>query len=177
MRVRLGVDRRVAILRIVFGIMWAIDASFKWRPAFINGGFKDQVSGAAEGQPGWLHPWFRFWTRLLSSHAHLFAYATALLESVIAAGLIIGFARRPGYIIAVMFSLAIWAIPEGFGGPYTAGAADIGTGIIYAVVFAALYGLETLSPGAWALDRWLERRLPWWALIAEPGGRQVASSK
>jgi len=53
------------------------------------------------------------------------------------------------------------AIPEGFGGPYTAGATDIGTGIIYAVVFAALYGLETaVSPSAWTVDGWLEGRFP-----------------
>ena len=172
MGAKINLGRRVAILRIAFGILWAIDASFKWRPAFANGGFKDEVSGAAQGQPGWLHPWFHFWIRLLASHARLFAYATALLESLIAAGLIVGFARRPGYIVAVLFSLGIWAIPEGFGGPYTAGATDIGTGIIYAVVFAALYGLETaVSPSAWTIDGWLERRFPWWESFAEPGGR------
>jgi hypothetical protein len=30
----------------------------------------------------------------------------------------------------------VWAIAEGFGGPYTSGASDIGTAIIYAVLFA-----------------------------------------
>ncbi len=172
MGAKLSLGRRVAILRIVFGILWAIDASFKWRPAFVNGGFKDEVAGAAQGQPGWLHPWFQFWIRLLASHGRLFAYATALLESLIAAGLIVGFARRPGYIVAVVFSLGIWAIPEGFGGPYTAGATDIGTGVIYAVVFAALYGLEmAVSPSAWTVDGWLGRRFPWWESFAQPGGR------
>jgi nitrite reductase (NO-forming) len=110
--------------------------------------------------------------------ARLSAYATALLESLIAAGLIVGFARRPGYIVAVLFSLGIWAIPEGFGGPYTAGATDIGTGIIYAVVFAALYGLETaVSPSAWTVDGLLELRFPWWGSFAEPGGQMNAGRR
>ncbi len=64
------------------------------------------------------------------------------------------------------------AIPEGFGGPYSAKAVptDIGTGIIYAVVVAALYGLETLADRAsWSVDSALERRIPWWHTVAEPG--------
>jgi len=86
--------------------------------------------------------------------------------------LLIGFARRLGYIGAIVFSLAVWAIPEGFGGPYSAKAVptDVGTGIIYAVVFAALYGLETLAgPASWSVDTALEQRIPWWHTVAEPG--------
>jgi len=162
----------VAVLRIVFGIMWGVDASLKWRAGFLHGGFTDEVSGAAEGQPGWLLPWFHLWVRVLATHPLFFAYLTAIAETAIAAVLLIGFARRVGYLAAIVFSLAVWAIPEGFGGPYSAKAVptDIGTGIIYAVVFAALYGLETLaSPSSWSVDSALERRIPWWHMVAEPG--------
>jgi uncharacterized membrane protein YphA (DoxX/SURF4 family) len=162
----------VAVLRIVFGIMWGVDASLKWRAGFLHGGFTDEVSGAAEGQPGWLLPWFHFWVRVLATHPLFFAYLTAIAETAIAVVLLIGFARRLGYLGAIVFSLAVWAIPEGFGGPYSAKAVptDIGTGIIYAVVFAALYGLETLAGGAsWSVDTALERRIPWWHTVAQPG--------
>jgi nitrite reductase (NO-forming) len=172
MRLRLDLSQRVAVLRIAFGLMWAVDAALKWRSSFTHGGFTDQISGAAAGQPGWLQPWFRFWSHVLSLHPVFFAYLTAVVETAIAVGLIIGFARRFGYAVAILFSLAVWAIPEGFGGPYTARAAptDIGTGIIYAVVFAALYGLETLADhGSWAVDNRLERSVGWWHVVAEPG--------
>ena len=39
----------------------------------------------------------------------------------------------------VFFSLLVWSVGEAFGGPYAAGSTDIGTAIIYAFVFAALY--------------------------------------
>jgi hypothetical protein len=53
------------------------------------------------------------------------------------------------------------------------GATDIGTAIVYVVVFAALYSLETLpaATGAWTLDRRVERSVGWWRRVAEPGRR------
>jgi hypothetical protein len=33
----LRTERAGAVLRIVFGIIWAIDATFKWLPGFIHG--------------------------------------------------------------------------------------------------------------------------------------------
>jgi hypothetical protein len=44
-----------------------------------------------------------------------------------------GFVRKVTYISAAAFSLMIWATAEGFGGPYTSGASDVGTATIYAV--------------------------------------------
>ncbi|HUZ64603.1 MAG TPA: hypothetical protein VMU82_12955, partial [Acetobacteraceae bacterium] len=38
------------ILRIVFGLAWAIDAQFKWQPAFQTG-FVKYLTGALDGQP------------------------------------------------------------------------------------------------------------------------------
>jgi nitrite reductase (NO-forming) len=67
--------------------------------------------------------------------------------------------------------LLVWGVPEGFGGPYSSGATDIGTGIIYALLFAALLayarpaGAERLS-----LDRLLVGRWTWWWLVADPRG-------
>ena len=36
------------------------------------------------------------------------------------------------------YMFLVWAVGEGFGGPYTSGFTDIGTGIIYTVVFVTL---------------------------------------
>ena len=47
-------------LRIVFGVIWLVDAAFKWLPGFLITYQAGLVSGFAD-QPGWLRPWFRFW--------------------------------------------------------------------------------------------------------------------
>lgn len=158
----------VAVLRIIFGFMWAIDAAFKWNSAFADG-FLDQVKAAGDGQPAWLHGWFDFWANLTASNAHFYATLTAATETLIAFALIFGLLRQVTYLAAAIYSLLIWAIPEGFGGPYTATSTDIGTGIIYAVVFFSIYGLERMAhPAKWALDPLIARRLPWWTLLSEP---------
>jgi thiosulfate dehydrogenase (quinone) large subunit len=160
--------KHVATLRIIFGVMWAFDATFKWSPAFRNG-FLGHIQSAADGQPHWLGWWFHFWPHFLAHNPHLFAILIAVAESLIAFTLLIGLARRATYLAAAVFSLLIWAIPEGFGGPYTVTATDIGTGIIYAVVFFALYGLERLAvPPKWSADTYICKRVPWWAWLANP---------
>ncbi len=163
-----SLSRHIAILRIAFGLMWSIDAIFKWTSSFRDS-FMNQVKSAAIGQPGWLHPWFHLWTTFLGYNPHLFATLTAIVESLIALALLFGFARRTAYIGAALFSILIWTTAEGFGGPYTASSTDIGTAIIYAVVFFALYGLDRLSGSAWwALDNYMSKKISWWTNIANP---------
>ncbi len=161
-------SKHVAILRIVFGAIWVIDAAFKWQPSFTKS-FSDTVMSAAQGQPGWLTPWFHFWTNLLSYNPHFFAILTATTESLIAIALLIGFARRTTYVSAIIFMLIVWSIAEGFGGPYSSASTDIGAAVIYAVVFFALYGLERLAvPPKWSVDNYINKKVPWWAVIADP---------
>ena len=160
--------QHVAVLRIAFGFMWAVDASFKWRPAFRDS-FLSQVQAAGQGQVSWLHGWFNFWATLMGHNPTVFAYMVAVVESLIALALLVGLARRSTYLAAALFSLLIWAIAEGFGGPYGSDSTDIGTGIVYAVVFLALYGLERLAvPSKWSVDTAIIKRLPWWAVVANP---------
>src|SRR6266702_8950702 len=124
-------------LRIGFGVIWLIDATLKWLPGF-RSGYMDTIMGQAQGQPGWLKGWFDFWINLQHPRALFFAYLVAAVATLIAVALITGFARKLTYIAAIVFSVLIWATAEGFGGPYTSGSADIGTAVIYAVVFAGL---------------------------------------
>jgi nitrite reductase (NO-forming) len=160
---------RVDALRLAFCVIWAIDAYYKWQPDFVKS-YATTIASAAKGQPDSLRPWFHFWRHLVLQSPHVFAYATAVVETMIALGLLLGLARRMLYIGGALWSLAIWTIPEGFGGSFVAGATDIGTAIVYALVFAALYSLEALpaATGRLALDRRIERRLHWWRLLAEP---------
>jgi thiosulfate dehydrogenase [quinone] large subunit len=156
LRPRLHLYKRVAAIRIVFGVIFVIDAFLKWRPGFA-GSFLSQVTAAAQGQPAWLLPWFHFWARFIALAPAPFAYLSAITESLIGVALLLGLARQVTYFAAAAYAFFLWAIPEGFGGPYKGGATDIGTGIIYVIVFLALYQLDTLA-----------RREP---VVARPGDR------
>ncbi|MDA8379353.1 MAG: DoxX family membrane protein [Actinomycetota bacterium] len=154
-------------LRVTFGVIWLIDAILKWLPGFKDS-YMSTIMGIAKGQPSWLRPWFDFWIRLQHPAATFFWALVATVESLIALALILGFARKLTYIGAIVFSLLIWSTAEGFGGPYTSGASDIGTAIIYAVVFAGLLALSYYAgPARYSLDYYLERRISWWWKVAE----------
>src|SRR5215469_5117609 len=154
-------------LRIAFGVIWLIDAVLKWLPGF-RASYMSTIMAEAQGQPGWLRPWFHFWIRFQHPDAMSLAYLVAVLETLIAVALIAGFARKITYSAAIMFSLLIWATAEGFGGPYTSGASDIGTAVIYAVVFAALLALSYYAgPSRYSADYYLEQKISWWWRVAE----------
>jgi uncharacterized membrane protein YphA (DoxX/SURF4 family) len=108
-------------LRISFGIIWLIDAMLKWLPGS-RSGYMGMIMGRADGQPGLLRPWFRFWIDVQHTQATSFAYLVAVVEMLIAVALIAGFARKLTYISAAVFSVLIWATAEGFGGPYASGS-------------------------------------------------------
>jgi uncharacterized membrane protein YphA (DoxX/SURF4 family) len=156
-------------LRITFGTIWLIDAVLKWLPGF-RSGYMGMISAAGHGQPGWLKPWFSFWTNLQSPHPGFFVYVVAILETLVALAVIFGVARKVSYITCAAFSVVIWAVAEGFGGPYTSGASDIGTAIIYALVFMCLLVLSAYTgPDTYSVDHYLERKISWWWRIAEFG--------
>ncbi len=158
-------------VRVGFGVIWAIDAAFKWRPGF-HGDFIDLVSQASQGQPKWLHWWFKFWVDTVASHPQVWAYAIAVLETLIAVALILGFARKITYIVATITALGIWSIAEGFGGPYTASSTDIGAAVMYAVVALALLVLSLqCGPSHYSVDHLIEKRVRWWHWVAEIGAR------
>ena len=154
-------------LRITFGVIWLIDAVLKWLPGF-RSTYMSTIMGQAQGQPGWLRGWFDFWINLQHPRTNFFVDLVATVETLIALALIVGFARKLTYISAAGFSLLIWATAEGFGGPYTSGSSDIGTAIIYAVVFMGLLALSYYAgPARYSVDYYLEHRIPWWWKFAE----------
>ncbi|MDA8193638.1 MAG: DoxX family protein [Thermaerobacter sp.] len=154
-------------LRIAFGVIWLIDAAMKWTPSFFSQ-YLSMLKSGAQGQPDWLMPWFHLWIAMVAPHPEIWAFVTALVETATALGLIFGFAQKTGYVVGTLFSLAIWSTAEGFGGPYTPGATDIGTSIIYALVFVYLAAMQYLEGlPAWSLDRWLIQRWPGWQRVAD----------
>jgi uncharacterized membrane protein YphA (DoxX/SURF4 family) len=150
-------------------MIWLIDAVLKWLPGF-RSGYMGMISGAGQGQPGWLKPWFSLWTNLQSPHPTVYAYLVAVLETLVALAILFGIALKVSYFAAAAFSVVIWAAAEGFGGPYTSGASDIGTAIIYALVFMCLLTLAIYTgPDTYSVDHYLEKRISWWWKVAEFG--------
>lgn len=155
-------------VRIVFGLMFSIDAYLKWIPGF-HKQLLSIVQGAADGQPSWLHWWFKFWIDTIQPHPRVWAYAIAVVETLLALALVFGFARKITYILTAITTFMIWAIAEGFGGPYTPMSTDIGAGIMYSVVALSLLVLALQVPDRYSLDYYLEQRVPWWHWLAEVG--------
>jgi uncharacterized membrane protein YphA (DoxX/SURF4 family) len=150
-------ERKFAFLRIAFGFVWGIDAWFKWQPAFITG-LIAMLTSMIQGQPAWVRLWITFWIHLIGNHPHGFAILIALIETVIAFGLVFGFLTRITLVVSIMLGLLIWSIGEGFGGPYIAGSTDIGCAIIYVFVAIALYFGACWQ--RYSLDSLLARKYP-----------------
>lgn len=153
------------IARLVFGVIFGFDAFLKWLPGYRRT-YISQLRSSAAGQPGWLHGWFHFWISLQSAAPTLFAVLTGVAETGLA---LLGVGRRVGYGLGAAYTLLIWAVGEGFGGPYAAGATDVGTGIVYALLFVTL--LAFASPARrerFSLDRVLVGRFAWWRFVSEP---------
>ena len=102
----------------------------------------------------------------------MIVYTVGTLEVLLGLALVFGFIRKIAYLGGVVLSLLIWAVPEGFGGPYTAGSGttDVGTGVIYAIAFFGLILINaTYGSSRYSLDYYIERRFPAWAKLSEFG--------
>jgi uncharacterized membrane protein YphA (DoxX/SURF4 family) len=149
----------IGALRIVFGVVWAVDAWFKWQPGFVDN-LVSYITGNLAGQPPEVRAWIHFWHHIVGVDPRLFAYVVAVGETAIAIGLIFGLFSNLVDVGGALMAFVIWSAAEGFGGPYTAGSTDIGASVIYILVFAGLFlsrsglhlGLDArLTP---ALGRW-----------------------
>lgn len=131
-------QKSFAVLRIIFGFVWLIDAYFKWQPEFQTN-FVSYVTAGLDGQPTIVQTWIHLWVSIVGVNPHFFAITTAVVESIIALCLILGLFTRQIIYLGILFAVAIWTTAESFGGPYKAGSTDIGAAIIYVLVFVALF--------------------------------------
>jgi uncharacterized membrane protein YphA (DoxX/SURF4 family) len=155
----------IALIRITFGAIWAVDAALKWQPAF-RANFGRIVAGVGDGQPSFLGWWFRLWQLVVAGdRAPMFALLTATTETYLACALIAGFARRITYTVGFAYGLFVWSVAEGFGGPYVPGTStDVGAAIIYSLVFGALLLVDA---GRLSVDRLIVRRIPAWRRVSD----------
>jgi thiosulfate dehydrogenase [quinone] large subunit len=149
-------EKSMGILRIAFGLVWAIDAWYKWQPSFLKN-TPQYFSRHLSGQLPPTRAWMLLWITIINVNPHAFGYLAALSETAIALSLILGLFSNLTYIAGGIFSLIIWSTTEGFGGPYHPGATDIGTSIMYTFIFASLF-LSSASRN-YSVDRYLVTKL------------------
>ena len=157
------------LFRVVFGVIWLIDGALKFAPGLVDA-FPGMVSDVSDGQPDWLSGWFSFWQTQASNNPAFWVYFTGLLELALGIGLVLGLLRKVTYVGGAILSLFIWAVPEGFGGPYGPGSTDLGGGIVYMMMFLLFIIINAaFGPSRYSLDYYLERAWPKWATLAEFG--------
>ena len=149
--------KAIALLRIAFGVIWAVDAALKWLPSFAPRTMMDELEEASAGQPAPVQAWIGAWMRLLEFNPDVFGMLLALAETAIAVGLLGGAFTTAVCAAGGALSLMIWSTGEGFGGPYGDGATDVGASLVYVPLFAVLAVIG--AGGTWGVDRWLQPRL------------------
>ena len=130
-------EKRFALVRILFGFVWAVDAGLKWVPE-IRLHIVDVLAQTQVGQPALEYAWIQLWVNIAGMHPLFFGTGIALVETALALSLITGVFSRAALYCGVVFSFLVWSVPQGFGGPYGPGSTDIDSGSIYLFVFVLL---------------------------------------
>jgi hypothetical protein len=147
---------KLTLARVLFGLLWAFDAWWKWQPAFLLHGV-DNLTAAQVGQPGWIVAYIHAWLVLIQWLGPLaFGVLAAVAESVIALSLLSGRLLDWMLPLGAIYSLVLWTTAEGWGGPYAAGHTGnkgdvLGPASVYVVVFLFLMAAR-------AERRWASRR-------------------
>jgi nitrite reductase (NO-forming) len=159
-----------AAVRIGYGLVWAVDASFKWLPGFIHGQtLGNELGKATKIDAPMLHPWFQMWSSLAAVSPPAFAVGTAIVETLIALGLIFGAFSNLVFLGSAVFSFGIWSTAEAFHLPWsTPGITDLGPSVAY--IFASLALFCAAAGSAWSLDRVLRPKLGRLSWLASPVG-------
>ncbi|QMU76807.1 hypothetical protein GXW83_14740 [Streptacidiphilus sp. PB12-B1b] len=159
---------RAAVVRIGFGLIWAIDASFKWLPGFVHGQtLSDELGSGSSVHTPVIHQWIQVWHGAATSAPGAFAVGTAVIETLIALGLVLGVFSNLVFVGSAVYSFGIWSSAEAFGLPWnTPGITDVGPSVAY--IFASLALLHAYAGSTWSLDSRLRPRLGRFAWLAGP---------
>jgi thiosulfate dehydrogenase (quinone) large subunit len=159
-----------AVVRILFGVLWAFDASFKWLPGFIGGQtLPDELGNDATVGTPVVHQWLHLWNTIGLANPGGFATIIAILETLGAAALILGMFSNAAFIGTAILSFGIWSGAEGFHLPFHQGMTDLGPSAGY--IFASLALFFAAAGSTWSVDTWLRPRLgrlAWLAWLAAP---------
>lgn len=139
-------DRLYGAGRILFGLLWAFDAFWKWQPYFLEHA-SGYLAQAQQGQPVWIVNYIQFFINIIHIVGPLaFGLFAAVIETLIALSLLFKKGLNFMLPIGLIYSFGLWTTAEGWGGPYgpgfTGNKGDIwGTAIIYCFIFLYLMAM------------------------------------
>ena len=161
----------IGVLRIIFGVVWGIDAWFKWQPEAVNN-FANYLAGPGASQSGVVHGSINFWINVVKIDPRVFAHAVAAGETLVALALLLGAFSNLTNVLGILVAVVSWPTAAAFGGPYQA-AAGLGAAIVYApvIVYALVFvALFLTSAGTYlGLDRRLTPRLGRFGFLGSGG--------
>jgi uncharacterized membrane protein YphA (DoxX/SURF4 family) len=150
-----------------FGVLWAFDAAFKWLPGFIGGQtLPDELGNADRVDLPVVHQWMQMWNTVGLIDPGAFATLIAILETLVAVGLILGVLSNAAFIGSAVLSFGIWSGAEGFHLPFHQGMTDLGPSAGY--IFASLALFFAAAGSTWSVDTRLRPRLGRLGWLAAP---------
>ncbi len=123
-------------VRILFGLIWLVNTVLQMDPAYAVHFLQSLSADTVAGQPQWLQAygqWTIHWVTAVGP-ARVAGFTVAL-DALLAASLVTGVGLPFSAWVGFVYNLWLWSTVGGMGGPYTQGATDPGTAIIYAFCF------------------------------------------
>jgi nitrite reductase (NO-forming) len=147
-------------VRAALGIIVTIDAYLKWQPRLCCP--LRRIFAERGQQPAWLA---RAVVSIVAAPCHagrrVLHHCHPADRNCTAVGLLLGVTRRLTDIGGALFSLLIWSTAEGFGGPYTSAATNLGPAFVHVLMFIAVALFERLlRTSPYSLDYYIEQRFP-----------------
>jgi hypothetical protein len=144
--------RALGWVRIAFGVFFAINLGLHFNPQYAAQ-FAANVRHAAlaAGQPHWLGVWAESVLQIMGAIGMPKAVALLFgIEALLTVSLLTGWGLPTLAWVGLVYELLMWSLLGGLGGPYTSGATDPGTAIVYALGFALLLLLRGWQGAAWS---------------------------
>jgi uncharacterized membrane protein YphA (DoxX/SURF4 family) len=118
--------RGAAVVRILFGVLWACDASFKWQPGFIHGQtLPDELGKVSQVDTPVIHQWLALTNMVGMADPSVFAVVIAIIETLAALALIFGVLSNAAFVGSAILSFGIWSGAEAFHLPFHSGMTDL----------------------------------------------------
>ncbi len=159
--------RGAAVVRILFGALWACDASLKWQPGFIHGQtLHDELGKVSQVNTPVIHQWLALTNMIGMANPPVTVVVIAIIETLAALALIFGVLSNATFIGSAILSFGIWSGAEAFHLPFHPGMTDLGPSVGY--IFASLALFFAAAGSTWSVDSWLRPRLGAFAWLAAP---------
>jgi thiosulfate dehydrogenase [quinone] large subunit len=139
-----------AVVRILFGLLWAADATFKWLPGFIHGQTVARDLNPAAVPTPVIHQWLEVWHAAAAPAPAAMAVAIAVIETLIAVGMVFGILSNLVFVGSAAYSFGVWTAPEHLHLPWMSGNTDLGPSVGYMLASLAL--LFAAAGATWSVD-------------------------